>query len=170
MSGFTYTFKIINPLKIIIMLFIRYVLNYSFIKKNLKHNELTMRNHYQRPIGTAPLSEVNYSLKGKEKVDSQNNHPKNFGKSKKRQKKQAQEEQIQRPKFGERQKPFKCHCCGGPNHIVKKYNIPQHLVVLYQKSLKEARKAIGSFEAHFNVHSMRHQLRERSLMKLKSQA
>jgi hypothetical protein len=30
MSGYTYTFKIINPLDIIIMLFIRYVLNYVF--------------------------------------------------------------------------------------------------------------------------------------------
>jgi hypothetical protein len=33
MSGFTYAFRIINPLKIIIILFIRYVLNYSFAKK-----------------------------------------------------------------------------------------------------------------------------------------
>jgi hypothetical protein len=30
---------------------------------------------------------------------------------------------------------------------------PQHLVDLYQKSLKEARKAKGSFETHFNVSS-----------------
>jgi hypothetical protein len=32
-SGYTYTFMIINPLKIIIMLFIRYVLNYDCMKK-----------------------------------------------------------------------------------------------------------------------------------------
>jgi hypothetical protein len=35
MSGFNYTFRIINSLEIIIMLFIRYVLNYDFMKRNL---------------------------------------------------------------------------------------------------------------------------------------
>jgi hypothetical protein len=35
MSGPTYGFRIINPLGIIIMLFIRYVLNYGFVKKCL---------------------------------------------------------------------------------------------------------------------------------------
>jgi hypothetical protein len=43
--------------------------------------------------------------------------------------------------------------CGGPNYIAKKCNIPQHLVDLYQKSLKEVKKAKGSFEAHFNAAS-----------------
>jgi hypothetical protein len=44
-----------------------------------KHDEHTMINYHQRPVGTAPLSEVNYSLKGKDKVDS-NKPPKNIGK------------------------------------------------------------------------------------------
>jgi hypothetical protein len=35
MSGHTYAFRIINPLEIIILLFIRYVLNYNFVKKCL---------------------------------------------------------------------------------------------------------------------------------------
>jgi hypothetical protein len=108
------------------MLFIRYVLNYGFVKKEPsgedkiekastttlssdrilkhqycarnyqhyselvqdllqveKHDELTIRNNHQHLIGTTPLSEVNYSWKSKEKLDGQNNHPKNFGKSKK---------------------------------------------------------------------------------------
>jgi hypothetical protein len=47
------------------------------------NDELTMRNHHQRPVGTTPLSEVNYSSKGKEKVDGPNNHPKISSKSKK---------------------------------------------------------------------------------------
>jgi hypothetical protein len=46
------------------------------------HDELTMRNHHQRPVGITPLLEVNYSSKDKRKVDGQNNHPKNSGKSK----------------------------------------------------------------------------------------
>jgi hypothetical protein len=48
-----------------------------------KYDELTMINHHQRLVGTTPLSDANYSSKGKEKVDAQNNHPKNFGKFKK---------------------------------------------------------------------------------------
>jgi hypothetical protein len=47
-----------------------------------KHDKLTMRNHHQRPIGMAPLPEVNYSSKGKEKVDG-NKPSKNVGKAKK---------------------------------------------------------------------------------------
>jgi hypothetical protein len=35
MIGFTFTYRIINPLKTIIMLFIRFVLNYDFVRKNL---------------------------------------------------------------------------------------------------------------------------------------
>jgi hypothetical protein len=50
-------------------------------------------------------------------------------------------------------KSFKCHHCGGANYIVKKCKIPQHLVYLYQKFFKEAKKAKGSYEAHFNAAS-----------------
>jgi hypothetical protein len=63
-----------------------------------KHDELTMKNHHQCFIGTTPLHEVNHSLKGKEKMDG-NKPSKNVGKFKKN--KKTQEEQIQRPKFGE---------------------------------------------------------------------
>jgi hypothetical protein len=41
-----------------------------------------MRNYPQHPVGTAPLTEVNYSSKGKENVDK-NKQPKNIGKFKK---------------------------------------------------------------------------------------
>jgi hypothetical protein len=41
-----------------------------------------MRNHHQHPVGMAPLPEVNYSSKDKEKVD-ENKPPKNVGKFKK---------------------------------------------------------------------------------------
>jgi hypothetical protein len=42
-------------------------------------------------------------------------------------------------------KAFKCHKCGGPNHFAKKYRTPQHLVELYQKSLKETNGAKRSY-------------------------
>jgi hypothetical protein len=47
-----------------------------------KHDELTMRNHHQCLIGMTPLSKVNYSSKGKDKVDG-NKPSKNIGKFKK---------------------------------------------------------------------------------------
>jgi hypothetical protein len=117
-----------------------------------KHDEFTMRNHHQCPVGIAPLSEVNYSSKGKEKVDG-NKRLKNIGKFKKGKKSKHKKNKYKYQSSGKENKSFKCHCCGGPNHIVKKCNIPQHLVDLYQKSLKEAEKAKGLYEAHFNTAS-----------------
>jgi hypothetical protein len=177
------------------MMFIRFVLNYGFVKKEpsdeekiektlttmlpshriLKHqyrarnyqyyselvqdllqpekcDELTIRNHHQRPVGTAPLPKVNYCSKGKEKVGG-NKHPQNSSKSKKGKRNKHKKNKSKDQSSGKGNKPFKCHCCGGPNHIAKKCNIPQHLVDLYQKSLKDAGKAKGSYETHFNATS-----------------
>jgi hypothetical protein len=114
-----------------------------------KHDQLSMRNHHQHLIGTAPLPEVNYSSKGKEKID-ENKLPKNVGKSKKGKRNKDKKNKSKDQSLGKEKKSFKCHCYGGPNHIAKKCNIPQHLVDLYQKSLKEPEKAKGSYEAHFN--------------------
>jgi hypothetical protein len=117
-----------------------------------KHDELTMRNHHQHPIGTAPLSDVNYSSKGKKKTDGAK-PSKNVGKFKKgkKNKHKKNKSKDQTSKIGK--KSFKCHHCGGANHIAKKCKIPQHLVDLYQKSLKEVGKVKGLDEAHFNAAS-----------------
>jgi hypothetical protein len=117
-----------------------------------KHDELTIRNHHQRHVGTTPLPEVNYSSKGKEKVDD-NKLPKNGGKFKKDKRNKHKKNKFKDQSLGKWKKLFKCHCCGGPNHITKKCSIPQHLVDLYQKSLKEVAKAKGSYETHFNAAS-----------------
>jgi hypothetical protein len=39
-----------------------------------KYDELTLRNHHQCFIGSAPLSEVHYNVKGNKKGDGSNNH------------------------------------------------------------------------------------------------
>jgi hypothetical protein len=56
--------------------------NYSNLIHDLlqvgKHDELTLKNHHQHSLGSAPLSEVHYSVKFKEKADGFNNHQKNF--------------------------------------------------------------------------------------------
>jgi hypothetical protein len=82
-----------------------------------------------------PLPEVNYSSKGKEKVDG-NKLLVNVGKFKKGKKNKHKKNKFKDQSSGKGKKFFKCHHCGGPNHITKKCNILQHLVDLYQKSLK----------------------------------
>jgi hypothetical protein len=111
-----------------------------------------MRNQHKCHVGTAPLPNVNYNSKGKEKVDD-NKPPKNVDKFKKGKKNKCKKNKSKYQSLGKGKKFFKCHCCGGPNHIAKKCNIPQHLVDLYQKSHKEAGKAKGLYETHFNAAS-----------------
>jgi hypothetical protein len=45
--------------------------NYSYLVHDLfqakKHDELTLRNHHERSVGSAPLPEVHYNVKGNEK-------------------------------------------------------------------------------------------------------
>jgi hypothetical protein len=82
-----------------------------------------MRNYPQRPVGTAPLTEVNYSSKGKENVDK-NKQPKNIGKFKKGKKNKHKKNKSKDQSSGKGKKYFKCHRCGGPNYISKKCNIP----------------------------------------------
>jgi hypothetical protein len=98
-----------------------------------KHDELTMRNHHQRHIGTTPLPEVNYSSQGKEKTNG-SKPSKNIGKFKKSKKNKHKKNKFKDQSSGKEEKSFKCHRCGGANHIVKKCKIPSHLVDLYQKS------------------------------------
>jgi hypothetical protein len=117
-----------------------------------KHDELTIRNHHQCPVGMARLHEVNYSLDGKEKMDG-SKPSKNVGKSKKFKKNKNKKNKSKDKSSEKGKKSFNCHRCGGANHIAKKYRIPQHLVDLYQKSLQETRKAIGLYEAQFNATS-----------------
>jgi hypothetical protein len=88
-------------------------------------------------------------VKGKEKVDGPNNHQNNFGKFKKGKHNNKHKKNKSKGKGSRKvKKAFKCHRCGGPNHIAKKCNVLQHL---YQKFLKDAEKAKGSYEAHFNA-------------------
>jgi hypothetical protein len=70
------------------------------------------------------------SSKGIEKVNGQNNHPKNFGKFKKVKRNMHKKSKFKYQSSGKGKKPFRCHHYGGPNHITKKCNILQYLVDL----------------------------------------
>jgi hypothetical protein len=82
-----------------------------------KHDELTLRNHHQRSVGSAPQPEVHYNVKGNGKGDGSNNHQKKFGKFKKG--KHNGKNKMNRAKGQEKGKgkTFTCHICGGPNHF-----------------------------------------------------
>jgi hypothetical protein len=60
---------------------------YSDLVHNLlqveKHDEITLRNHHQHSVGSAPLPEVHYNMKTNEKSDGSKNQYKKFGKFKK---------------------------------------------------------------------------------------
>jgi hypothetical protein len=109
-----------------------------------------MRNHHQCPVGTAPLPEVNYSSKSKEKTDGAKSS-KNVSKFKKGKKNKYKKNKSKDHSSRKGKISFKCHRCGIANHIAKKCKIPQHLVDLYQKSLKETGKTKGLYEVHFNA-------------------
>jgi hypothetical protein len=115
-----------------------------------KHDELTWKNHHQCYVGTAPLSEVHYNVKGKEKVDGSNNHQKNFGKFKKGKHNSKNRKNRAKRQGKWKGKAFKCHKCVVPNHFAKKCWTPQHLVEFYQKYLKKANGTKRSYEVHFN--------------------
>jgi hypothetical protein len=105
-----------------------------------KYDELTIRNHRQRFIGSAPLSKVHYSAKGKEKVDRSNNYQKNFDKFKKGKWNKQKKSKFKGQSWGKGKqfhKAIKWHKYSCSNHIVKKWCTPQHLVDLYEKSLKD---------------------------------
>jgi hypothetical protein len=82
-----------------------------------------------------------------------NKSSKNVGKTKKGKRNKHKKNKSKDKSSGKGNKSFKCHRCGGANHIAKQCNIPQHLVDVYQKPLKKTREAKGSYEAHFNAAS-----------------
>jgi hypothetical protein len=63
-----------------------------------------------------------------------NKPSKNVGKFKKGKKNKNKKNKFKDQSSGKGKKSFTCHHCGGPNHIAKKCNIPQHLIDLYQMS------------------------------------
>jgi hypothetical protein len=115
-----------------------------------KHDELTLRNHHQRFVGSASLPEVHYNIKGNEKSDGSKNQQKKFGKFKKCKHNDKNMKNRAKAQGKGKGKAFTCHKCGGPNHFARKCRTPKHLVELYQKSLKKSNNNKRLYETHFN--------------------
>jgi hypothetical protein len=95
-----------------------------------KHDELTLRNHHQRSISSAPLLDVYYNVKGSEKGDGPKNPQKNFCKFKKGKHNSRNVKNRAKGQGKGKGKAFTCHKCGGPNHFARKSRTPKHLVEL----------------------------------------
>jgi hypothetical protein len=87
-------------------------------------------------------------VKDNEKGDGSINHQKKFGKFKKG--KRNGKNMKNRAKGQGKGKAFTCHKYGGPNHLARKCRTPEHLVELYQRSLKESNNTKRLYEVHFN--------------------
>jgi hypothetical protein len=110
---------------------------------------MKIRHHQHQSLGTLTIM-GRYNVKGKEKVDESNNHQKKFSKFKNRKHNGMNKTSRAKGQRKGKDKAFKYHECGGSNHFAKKYQTPQHLVELYQRSLMESNNAKRSYEAHFN--------------------
>jgi hypothetical protein len=120
-----------------------------------KYDELLLKNHHKRLVGSAALPEVqNVQKNTRNKNKFYGSYPKNkIGKHK--------NNMRQRPNSNKRKKDNtkskndnKCHKCGDFSCFAKNCRAPKHLIALYQKSLKEVKLAGDTrYEAHFNLAS-----------------
>jgi hypothetical protein len=115
-----------------------------------KHDELTLRNHHQHSVGSAPLPEFHHNEKDNKKGDGSNNHHKKFGKFKTGKHNSMNMKSRAKGQGKGKGKAFTCHTCGGPIHFARKCHTPKHLVELYQKSLKDSNNNKRWYETHFN--------------------
>jgi hypothetical protein len=120
-----------------------------------KHDELLLKNHHKRPVGSAPLPEVhNVQKHNRNKRKSNGPDPKDRTSKRKHNRRQRPNSNKRKKENVKPKNDNKCHRCGDFTHFAKNYRTPKNLVALYQKSLKEAKPAGDTrYEAHFNLTS-----------------
>ncbi|XP_015695575.2 uncharacterized protein LOC107304717 [Oryza brachyantha] len=127
-----------------------------------KHHELSLKNAQQRPPGSAPLPEVHFNAKynvdnTKGFMGNSSDNPKNStGKRKHNNRRKFKGRKKGNGKgkapHGRRNNNKHCDRCGSDYHVAKDCRIPKHLVLLYQKSLKEKKSSEEPrYEAHCNL-------------------
>ena len=118
-----------------------------------KHDELLLKNHHKRPVGSVPLPEVhNVQKNTRNKLNG--SFPTNKTGKRKHNRRQRPNSNKRKKYNAKSKNDNKCHRCGDFLHFAKNYRAPKHLVALYQKSLKEVKPAGDTrYEAHFNLAS-----------------
>ncbi|XP_062200524.1 uncharacterized protein LOC133903225 [Phragmites australis] len=151
-NGPTFAFRTLSPLENTIMLFTKSAQDCFSAEK---HDELLLKNHHQRPTGTAPLPEVNSNVQNTKRFDSNKRRPKNFkGRNNHIKKQKFHRNNKGKSIFNNKDKSDICRKCGCYSHTPKKCHTPKHLVDLYLKSVGRSRPTQGKrFEAHFNLQS-----------------
>ncbi|KAL0283581.1 UNVERIFIED_CONTAM: hypothetical protein Sangu_2880200 [Sesamum angustifolium] len=130
-----------------------------------QNNELLLKNHESRPTGSASFLEVNvatrnhynhesYRGRGRGRCRGHNNsrgHGRGYrgGHSKNvsfHQKWKNGEEKPEKENSGQTSKHVEtsCYCCGGKGHWSRTCRTPKHLIDLYQESLNNKIKKIGT--------------------------
>jgi hypothetical protein len=121
-----------------------------------KHDELTTKNHHQRYVGAAPLSEIHHNeMKASASKDS---NPKKNDRSarhrRNRQKNRKLSKMMKKDGASSKGNNVQCKVCETFKHTAKKCCTHKHLVALYQKSLGKDKKVQGSgagYEANFSI-------------------
>ncbi|XP_052152549.1 uncharacterized protein LOC127770786 [Oryza glaberrima] len=116
-----------------------------------------------RPPGSAPLPEVHFNVQNNAEnkkgfKGNSSNNPKNLTGKRKRNNNRCKFKGRKKGKGkGKAPQPHSngnkhCNRCGSDTHVAKDCRIPKHLVLLYQKSLKDKKSSENPrFEAHFNL-------------------
>jgi hypothetical protein len=130
-----------------------------------KHHELLLKNAQQRPLGSAPLPKVHFSVHrtGNKKGFKKNfkNPPgsRKFNKNKFHKKGKGKGKGKPPPSKGNKA----CLRCGTEGHFARDCTCPKHLVLLYQQSLKKPKSDKPGFEAHCNSAEASTEVRSSSL-------
>ncbi|CAN6543380.1 unnamed protein product [Malus baccata var. baccata] len=139
------------------------------MQQQYRNNELLMKNHNSRPIGSTPFLEVNAASFERNTISSRvNNYKRGCGHKRGRWNRKGKNHGVQFHNHVPRHNPgpsFKnanrqkgkahmniprnskgvCHRCGGNEHWVRTCRTPKHLVELYQASFKEKGVEINFF-------------------------
>jgi len=124
-----------------------------------KYDELLLKNHHLRPVGSAPLPAVhnvqNNAPNNKWKFNgpppgnpknSTGRHGRKFNKNRRHKANKRACGNAPPPNGKERM----CHKCGCNTHYAATSRTPKHLVDLYLKSIRENKQKESRYEAHFN--------------------
>ncbi|KAJ1284099.1 hypothetical protein BS78_03G178200 [Paspalum vaginatum] len=123
-----------------------------------RHDELQLKNHHLRPVGSAPLPEIHniqnsVGNKRKSNGPSQDYQKNSIGRNGRNFTKNRRHKANKRARgngHSPRGNARICHKCGCNTHFAATCRTPKYLVDLYLKSIRDSKQKDSKFEAHFN--------------------